>query len=37
LPKAFARQAADLADLTGWPRQEIDARMEATGQSVKAQ
>lgn len=37
LPKDFARQAADLADLTGWPRQEIDARMEATGQSLKAQ
>jgi hypothetical protein len=37
LPKNFARQAADLADLTGWPRPEIDARMEATGQSLKAQ
>jgi hypothetical protein len=37
LPAAFAKQAADLADLTGWPRNEIAAHMETTGQSLKAQ
>jgi hypothetical protein len=35
LPMAFAHQATNLAQLTGWPRGEIEARMEATGQSVK--
>ena len=32
LPAAFAMQANNLAELTGWPRKEIDARMAATGQ-----
>jgi hypothetical protein len=32
LPAAFAMQAKNLAELTGWPRKEIDARMAATGQ-----
>jgi hypothetical protein len=35
LPTTFAHQATNLAQLTGWPREEIEARMEATGQSVK--
>ena len=36
LPATFLHQATNLAQLTGWPRQEIEARMEATGQAVKA-
>jgi hypothetical protein len=35
LPAAFLHQATNLAELTGWPRQEIEARMAATGQAVK--
>ena len=32
----FAKEAANLATLTGWNRQEIEARMEQAGQSLKA-
>ena len=35
LPTTFAHQAINLAQLTGWPHEEIEARMEATGQSQK--
>jgi hypothetical protein len=34
LPDRFKREAEQLADATGWPRQDIDARMAATGQPV---
>jgi len=33
LPNRFAREADQLADLTGWDRLAIQARMEASGQS----
>jgi hypothetical protein len=33
LPARYQREAATLADLTGWRATEIQARMEATGQS----
>jgi hypothetical protein len=36
LPAAFAQQAENLANLTGWKRQEIEARMEAAGQPMLA-
>jgi hypothetical protein len=32
LPIRFLKEATGLADLTGWPRREIDARMRATGE-----
>jgi hypothetical protein len=32
LPAAFARQAENLIELTGWPRKEVEARMALTGQ-----
>jgi hypothetical protein len=32
LPAAFARQAENLIELTGWPRNEVEARMALTGQ-----
>ena len=35
LPAEFTHQATTLADLTGWPRGEIETRMAATGQAVK--
>ena len=35
LPAAFARQADNLVALTGWPRQEVEARMALTGQPRK--
>jgi hypothetical protein len=34
LPERFKHEAEQLAAATGWPRQDIDARMAATGQSV---
>jgi hypothetical protein len=36
LPAAFAQQAGNLVQLTGWPRPEVEARMAATGQAPKA-
>jgi hypothetical protein len=33
LPARYQREAATLADLTGWHATDIQARMEATGQS----
>jgi hypothetical protein len=35
LAARFKKEAATLADLTGWSPQDIEARMEATGQSLK--
>lgn len=35
LPATFLHQATDLANLTGWPRREIEERMAATGQAMK--
>jgi hypothetical protein len=35
LPATFLHQATNLAELTGWPRGEIEARMTATGQAVE--
>jgi hypothetical protein len=35
LPARFKREAVNLSYLTGWSQSEIEARMEATGQSVK--
>jgi hypothetical protein len=37
LPAAFAKQASNLAALTGWSSAEIGARMEKSGQPLKAQ
>jgi hypothetical protein len=34
LPARFKQEARNLANLTGWKESEIEARMEATGQSV---
>jgi hypothetical protein len=34
LPARFKQEAANLADLTGWPKQNIEARMAANGQPV---
>ena len=34
LPARFSREAANLANLTGWSRQEIEARMAQTGQPL---
>ena len=34
LPARFRQEAANLADLTGWTPAEIEARMEASGQSL---
>ena len=34
LPTRFKREAKNLADVTGWSQQDIEARMETTGQSV---
>ena len=36
LPERYRREADTLADLTGWQVAEIQARMEASGQSLKA-
>ncbi len=36
LPRRFATEAATLANLTGWPIDEIRARMAATGQTASA-
>jgi hypothetical protein len=36
LPERYRREAANLADLTGWQIAEIQPRMEATGQSFTA-
>jgi hypothetical protein len=35
LPTRFKREAKTLADVTGWSQQNIEARMETTGQSVR--
>jgi hypothetical protein len=35
LPARFEKEAANLAGLTGWPRAEIETRMEASGQSLQ--
>jgi hypothetical protein len=35
LPATFAQQATNLAALTGWPRRDIEAQMEKSGQSTK--
>jgi hypothetical protein len=35
LPIRFAKQASNLVDLTGWPRRDVEAQMEKTGQPVK--
>lgn len=35
LPVRFRQEAANLARLTGWKQSDIEARMEAAGQSVK--
>jgi hypothetical protein len=34
LSMRFLKEASNLADLTGWPRRDIDARMRATGEPV---
>lgn len=34
LPARFKNEAANLADLTGWPAQDIEARMAANGQPL---
>lgn len=34
LPARFKKEASNLADLTGWPRQNIEARMALNGQPV---
>jgi hypothetical protein len=36
LPAALAQQADNLVALTGWPRPQVEARMAATGQPLKA-
>ncbi len=35
LPARFRQEAENLANLTGWPQQEIEAKMEATGQPMR--
>ncbi len=35
LPARFRQEAQNLAELTGWPRKEIEARMEVGGQSLR--
>jgi hypothetical protein len=35
LPNRFRQEARNLANITGWSRQEIEARMEQSGQSTK--
>jgi hypothetical protein len=35
LPARFRQEAKNLANLTGWPQAEIEARMEANGQSTQ--
>jgi hypothetical protein len=35
LPNRFRQEARNLSDLTGWSRQQIEARMEQNGQSTK--
>ena len=35
LPNRFRQEARNLADITGWSRQQIEARMEQNGQSTK--
>ena len=35
LPVRFGQEARNLATLTGWKQSDIEARMEAAGQSVK--
>lgn len=34
LPARFEKEAANLADVTGWPKQDIETRMAANGQPV---
>jgi hypothetical protein len=36
LPARFQQEAKNLADLTGWPRQDIEARMRQGGEAVPA-
>ncbi len=36
LPTRFRQEAANLANLTGWPQKEIEAKMEANGQPMRA-
>ena len=35
LPNRFRQEARNLSDITGWSRQEIEAKMEQNGQSTK--
>jgi hypothetical protein len=35
LPIRFASEAANLVELTGWPPNEVEAKMENAGQSLK--
>ncbi len=35
LPIRFAKEAANLVQLTGWARNEVEAEMENAGQSLK--
>ena len=35
LPTRFRQEATNLADLTGWPQTEIEAKMEANGQPMR--
>jgi hypothetical protein len=34
LPARLKREAQTLADVTGWPQKEIEARMQANGEPV---
>jgi hypothetical protein len=36
LPMRFLKEAITLADLTGWPRQQIETRMRQSGEPVRA-
>jgi hypothetical protein len=35
LPLRFAKEAANLMELTGWARNEVEVKMENAGQSLK--
>jgi hypothetical protein len=37
LPARFAKEAKNLADLTGWPQKDIEVRMAANGQPLSGQ
>jgi hypothetical protein len=37
LPARFAKEAKNLADLTGWPQRDIEVRMAANGQPLSGQ